>query len=143
MLHIKRYIKIETEQNQETVITFKENEENMDPLKESEKCILNCLKNSDINNDGKIKTKELKIEASVLINKERKLSLIKSTRKKIKESIVRDAINNEYIDEDKLKKRQNHFNMAATLLVGILFAIGFGSLVTIIFRNYFGNFRYY
>ncbi len=76
MLHIKRYIKIETEQNQETVITFKENEENMDPLKESEKCILNCLKNSDINNDGKIKTKELKIEASVLINKERKLKRV-------------------------------------------------------------------
>ena len=134
MLHIKKYIKIETEQDQETVIIFKENEKNMEPLKESEKFILNCLKNSDINNDGKIKTRELKIEASALINKE---------KKKIKESIVRDAINNEYIDEDKLKKRQNHFNIAVTLLIGILFAIGFGALVTIIFRNRFGNFRYY
>lgn len=129
-LHLKKYIKFEENKNKEIIIKIINSGKE---LKEYEKFILQCLKDSDVEKDGELKLEEITRNDNIIFSK---------NKNEIKDLIIKDAIKEKYIDENKLELKQKYFQdyrlkMVIAIFIIILTIVGF---VNISFLKYLSKY---
>ncbi len=120
-LHLKKYIQFNKDEKGKVIIQIQNSKEK---LKKTEELILKCLKASDIEKDNQLQLEE------ITGNNNR---IFYNHKKQLKDLIIKEAIEDEYIDERKLQLKEKYFNtMMTMILLMILFfiiRIGLGDLL--------------
>ncbi len=119
-LHLKQYIQFNKDEKGKVIIQIQNAKET---LKKTEKLIFKCLKESDIEKDSQLKLEE------ITRNNNR---IFYNHKKQLKDLIIEETIEDEYIDKQKLELKEKYFNtMMIMILLMILFfivRIGVGDL---------------
>ena len=111
-LHLKKWIQFNKDEKGKVVIQIQNAKE---PLKKTENLILKCLKASDIEKDNQLQLEEITRSNNQIFPK---------NKKQLKDSIIKESIEDGYIDQEKLKLKEKYFHtMMSMILLMFLFAI--------------------
>lgn len=134
-LHLKKYIKLSKDIKGKIFIQIEDSNEE---LRKSEKLILQGLKESDIEKDNKLELEEITGTKNQIFSK---------NKRNIKDLILTEALEDGYIDGEKLELKQNYFNnyksLISLIIVTFLLTVGVPFIEAIRNRNYFYNSFYY
>lgn len=120
-LHLKKQIQFNQDEKGKIIIQIQNAKE---PLKKTEELILQCLKASDVEKD-----KQLQLEEITRSNN----PAFYHHKKRIKDLIIEESIEDGYINQEKLETKQKYFNtmmsMILLMILFILLRIGLGDLI--------------
>lgn len=111
-LHLKEHIQFNKDKKGKVIIQIQNSKEQ---LKKTEKLILTCLKASDIEKDNKLQLEEITRSDN---------QFFYNNKKQLKDSIIKESIEDGYINQEKLKLKEKYFHtMMSMILLMFLFAI--------------------
>lgn len=111
-LHLKKQIQFNKDEKGKVIIQIQNSKEQ---LKKTEKLILKCLKASDIEKDNKLQLEEITRSDN---------QFFYNNKKQLKDSIIKESIEDGYINQEKLKLKEKYFHtMMSMILLMFLFAI--------------------
>jgi len=134
-LHLKKYIKFTKDIKGRIFVQIQDSNEE---LRKTEKLILQCLKESDIEKDNKLELEEITGNKNHIFSK---------NKGNIKDLIITEALEDGYIDEEKLELKQNYFNnyksLISLIIATFLLIVGVPFIEVMRSNNFFYNNLYY
>ncbi len=110
-LLLKKHIKFEQNSKKEIIIKIVNSNEK---LRKSEEFILECLKKSDIEKDNELKLEEItRVDNTIFLK----------NKKKISELIIKEALEEQYIDKEKIEMKKKYLRDSISKIIITFFVI--------------------